>query len=79
MPPLKTGYVESPSPFTPLGAKGMGEGGGAGISAVCAALQNALTAAGGAIVYDSSNPYRRVWDLLRDPEQSRALVSVDDV
>ena len=30
MPPMKNGYLESPSPFTPLGAKGMGEGGGAG-------------------------------------------------
>ena len=45
MPPLKTGYIESPSPFTPLGTKGMGEGGGAGIHAVCAALQDALAAA----------------------------------
>ena len=45
MPPLKTGYLESPSPFTPLGAKGMGEGGGAGIHAVCAALQDALALA----------------------------------
>jgi CO/xanthine dehydrogenase Mo-binding subunit len=78
MPPMKTGYVESPSPFTPLGAKGMGEGGGAGISAVCAALQNALAAAGKPIVYDSSNPYKRVWELLRNPDESRALVSVDD-
>ena len=42
MPPLQTGAIESPSPFTPLGAKGMGEGGGAGIHAVCAALQDAL-------------------------------------
>ena len=42
MPPLKNGFIESPSPFTPLGAKGMGEGGGAGIHAVCAALQDAL-------------------------------------
>src|SRR5262249_51033036 len=25
MPPLRTGYLESASPFTPLGAKGMGE------------------------------------------------------
>src|SRR5260370_8513232 len=41
MPPLKTGYLESPSPFSPLGAKGMGEGGGAGIHAGCAALHNA--------------------------------------
>ena len=41
MPPLKTGATESPSPFTPLGTKGMGEGGGAGIHAVCAAVQDA--------------------------------------
>jgi CO/xanthine dehydrogenase Mo-binding subunit len=77
LPPLKTAYVESASPFTPLGAKGMGEGGGAGISAVCAALQDALRARGRPIVSDSSNPYHRVWDLLRDPEESRKLVSVE--
>ena len=41
MPPLATGAIESPSPFTPLGTKGMGEGGGAGIHAVCAAMQDA--------------------------------------
>ena len=43
MPPLKTGAIESPSPFSALGTKGMGEGGGAGIHAVCAALQDALS------------------------------------
>ena len=42
MPPLHTGWIESPSPFTPLGTKGMGEGGGAGIHAICAAIQDAL-------------------------------------
>ncbi|HEX2497028.1 MAG TPA: molybdopterin cofactor-binding domain-containing protein, partial [Gaiellaceae bacterium] len=76
MPPMKTTYVESPSPFTPLGAKGMGEGGGAGISAIGAALQNAL--GGKAIVTDSSNPYHRVWGLLRNPDESRALVEVEE-
>jgi CO/xanthine dehydrogenase Mo-binding subunit len=76
MPPLKTGYIESPSPFTPLGTKGMGEGGGAGIHAVCAALQDALASRGGAIVYDSCNPYHRVWELLQDPESSRRRVEV---
>jgi 2-furoyl-CoA dehydrogenase large subunit len=73
MPPLKTGSIESPSPFTPLGAKGMGEGGGAGIHAVCSALQDAL---GGAIVYDSCNPYWRVWEMLRDPGATRERVEV---
>ena len=64
MPPLKTAATESPSPFTPLGTKGMGEGGGAGIHAVCAAVQDALRGHGGAIVSDSCNPYHRVWELL---------------
>jgi 2-furoyl-CoA dehydrogenase large subunit len=77
MPPLKTGYIESPSPFTPLGAKGMGEGGGAGLSAVCSALQDALKSRGGAIVWDSCNPPHRVWEMLQNPEQSRANVRVE--
>jgi len=79
MPPLKTGYIESPSPFTPLGAKGMGEGGGAGLSAVCSALQDALKARGGAIVWDSCNPPHRVWEMLQNPEQSRANVRVENM
>ncbi len=61
MPPLRTGFLESPSPFTPLGTKGMGEGGGAGIHAICAAVQDAT----GKIVTDSHNPYQRVWELLQ--------------
>jgi CO/xanthine dehydrogenase Mo-binding subunit len=78
MPPLQTSSIESPSPFTPLGTKGMGEGGGAGIHAMCAALQDALRGHGDAIVYDSWNPYKRVWELLEHPERSRALVDVVD-
>ena len=76
MPPLQTGYIESASPFTPLGTKGMGEGGGAGIHAVCAAVQDALRGHGDAIVYDSWNPYKRVWELLEHPERARSLVEV---
>src|SRR5436309_3262618 len=77
MPPMKTGYIESPSPFTPLGAKGMGEGGGAGIHAVCAALQDALRPVGNPIVYDSCNPPHRVWELISNPEESRGRVAVE--
>ena len=76
MPPMKNGFIESESPFTPLGAKGMGEGGGAGIHAVCAALQDALRPRGKPVVTDSCNPYHRVWSLLQDPEASRAGVEV---
>ncbi|HEX7625914.1 MAG TPA: molybdopterin cofactor-binding domain-containing protein, partial [Gaiellaceae bacterium] len=78
MPPLKTGATESPSPFTPLGTKGMGEGGGAGIHAVCAAVQDALRGHGDAIVADSHNPYHRVWELLEQPAEAGARVSVVD-
>lgn len=76
MPPLKTGFIESPSPFTPLGTKGMGEGGGGGIHCVCSAIQDALREAGGALVYDSHNPYHRVWEMLAHPEKARANVEV---
>jgi 2-furoyl-CoA dehydrogenase large subunit len=77
MPPIRMGYVESPSPFTALGTKGMGEGGGAGIHAVCAALQDALKGRGRPIVHDSFNPYHRVWELLQKPDESRKLVTVE--
>src|SRR5205085_962212 len=76
MPPLRTGYIETPSPFTPLGTKGMGEGGGAGIHAVCAAVQDALRGHGDAIVCDSHNPYRRVWELLQHPELEHAAMKI---
>jgi hypothetical protein len=77
MPPIETGYIESASPFTSMGTKGMGEGGGAGIHAVCAALQDALRPHGKPIVHDSCNPYHRVWELISDPEASRRRVTVE--
>jgi 2-furoyl-CoA dehydrogenase large subunit len=76
MPPLKTGAIESPSPVAPLGAKGMGEGGGGGIHCVCAAIQDALRPAGRPIVYDSCNPSHRVWEMLRNPDETRTNVEV---
>ena len=76
VPSLKTGAIESPSPFSPLGSKGMGEGGGGGIHCICSAIQDALKPAGAPIVYDSCNPYHRVWSMLQDPESTRANVTV---
>jgi CO/xanthine dehydrogenase Mo-binding subunit len=76
LPPLKTAAIESPSPFTPLGTKGMGEGGGAAIHAICAALQDALRPVGAPVVYDSCNPPNRVWELIQDPAASRQRVEV---
>jgi 2-furoyl-CoA dehydrogenase large subunit len=76
VPPLKTGAIESPSPFTPLGTKGMGEGGGAAIHAVCAALQDALKPLGAPVVSESCNPPFRVWKLIQDPASSRQGLEV---
>ena len=36
-----------------------------------------LRSHGNAIVYDSSNPYHRVWELLSEPESSRRRVTVE--
>jgi 2-furoyl-CoA dehydrogenase large subunit len=77
VPDIRTGHHESPSPFTPLGAKGMGEGGGGAIGTICSAIQDALRDAGGAIVRDSYNPSRRIWELVRDPDASRRGVTVE--
>jgi 2-furoyl-CoA dehydrogenase large subunit len=64
-PRFRTGRVVTPSPFTPTGSKGMGEGGGGALHAVCSALQDALRGTG-AIVTDSHNPSERVWSLLQE-------------
>jgi CO/xanthine dehydrogenase Mo-binding subunit len=76
VPPLRTGAIESPSPFSPLGTKGMGEGGGAAIHAICAAIQDALRPVGKPIVSDSCNPPFRVFELIQDPEGSRQGLEV---
>jgi CO/xanthine dehydrogenase Mo-binding subunit len=54
MPELRYGHIETPSPFTYSGAKGMGEGGAAPVHTVCAALQDALYSAG-VLITDSHN------------------------
>ena len=54
MPDLLYGHLETPSPFSYNGAKGMGEGGAAPVHTVCAALQDALYSSG-IIIRDSHN------------------------
>ncbi len=71
-PDIKTGDIESPSPFTPNGAKGMGEGGGAPLHAICSAIQDALGDDEG-VVCDSHNPWERVWRLIHGGGQRRGV------
>ena len=64
VPHIRTGDIECPSPFTPNGAKGMGEGGGAPLSTICSAIADALPD-GAHVVFDTHNSAERVYDLLR--------------
>jgi hypothetical protein len=44
----------------------MGEGGGGGIHCICSAIQDALRSAGHEVfVFDSCNPYHRVWEMMQ--------------
>jgi len=76
VPPIKTSHVETPSPFTPNGAKGMGEGGGAPLHAICSAIQDALDN-GAPIVSDTHNPWERVYNLLHAEPGSPRGVTVE--
>src|SRR5437762_10640834 len=54
MPTVKYGHIETPSPHSYSGAKGMGEGGAAPIHTISAALQDALFERG-IVIEDSFN------------------------
>jgi 2-furoyl-CoA dehydrogenase large subunit len=64
VPDIRYDDIECPSPFTPNGAKGMGEGGGAPLSTICSAIEDALPD-GAHVVFDTHNSSERVYDLLR--------------
>ena len=66
MPPLAVGVVETPSPYNPLGAKGLGEGGAIGsLPAVANAVADAL---GGRPV-DPPYSERELWHALQEAER----------
>ncbi|WP_206789716.1 xanthine dehydrogenase family protein molybdopterin-binding subunit [Amycolatopsis sp. MtRt-6] len=73
LPSFAYGSVVSPSPFTPIGAKGMGEGGGAPLHALSAAIQDAVGDHG--MVLESFNPPERVLALLRGLDAEKVKVS----
>jgi CO/xanthine dehydrogenase Mo-binding subunit len=64
MPRVKYGHIETPSPHSYSGAKGMGEGGGAPLHAISAALQDALWKEG-VIIDDSHNNASTLYELLQ--------------
>lgn len=72
-PPLEIAHVESPTPFSPLGAKGMGEGGAIPPMAVIAnAVEDAIWHLGGRI-RDSHLPPEVVLGAIRARERTTNL------
>jgi len=78
MPKVKYDHIETPSPHSYSGAKGMGEGGAAPIHTISAALQDALFASG-IIIDDSFNNADSLFRAMVGKEISQAekLVKVE--
>jgi 2-furoyl-CoA dehydrogenase large subunit len=74
VPDIKYGNIETPSPFSYNGAKGMGEGGGAPLHTISAALQDALHGEG-IIVNDSHNSAPKLFTRIANPNREQ-LVSL---
>lgn len=71
MPDLRCASRQSPSPFSYNGAKGMGEGGGAPLHAIAAALQDALRPSG-VIIKDSHNSPSSIFEAIRSASAAGA-------
>jgi CO/xanthine dehydrogenase Mo-binding subunit len=78
MPKVKYGSIETPSPHTYSGAKGMGEGGAAPVHTMSAALQDALFSEG-VFVDDSFNNAESIFRAVAMKERSQRakLVKVE--
>lgn len=72
MPDVKYGNIETPSPFSYNGAKGMGEGGGAPLHCISAALQDALHGAG-FIITESHHSPPKLFERLKNPNRKQAV------
>jgi aerobic carbon-monoxide dehydrogenase large subunit len=72
MPKLEVGHLESPSPFTPLGTKGCGEGGPVGVpAAVMNAVEDALKPWGVELSETPLTP-ERMLSLIKGARNARA-------
>ena len=72
IPDVKYGHIETPSPFSFNGAKGMGEGGGAPLHTVSAAMQDALFGEG-IIIQDSHHSPPAVFEVMREGNREQVV------
>jgi carbon-monoxide dehydrogenase large subunit len=72
LPSLEVEHQETPSPFTPLGTKGVGESGmGGTLAAICAAVENAFPELRLRLDELPLHP-NRVWSAIRDARREEA-------
>jgi len=72
IPDMKYDEMQSPSPFSYNGAKGMGEGGGAPVHAISAAVQDALWEQG-LVVRDSHNSPMNLFESRASMDRSQVV------
>jgi aerobic carbon-monoxide dehydrogenase large subunit len=71
VPRLELGHQETPTPFTPLGTKGVGESGvGAPLGALCSAVENALPELDMRLTELPLTP-SRVWEAIQEARAKR--------
>jgi len=69
MPNFEVQHIETPSTTGPLGARGVGEGGGTPLPAIASAIEDALTPFNITIT-DSHNPPERLYRLIKASQKS---------
>ena len=75
MPPLKTGFIESPSPFNSSGRRAWERAAARASTRSAQRSRTRCARSGTRIVTESHNPYHRVWSI-RDSAASRAGIEV---
>ena len=70
VPNLELGHQETPTPFTPLGTKGVGESGVGGPSARCSAIENAFPELDIRLTELPLTP-SRVWEAIQEARAKR--------
>jgi carbon-monoxide dehydrogenase large subunit len=75
LPTLEIGHQETPTPFNPLGTKGVGESGvGGTLGSLCAAIENALPEYDLHLTELPLSPHR-IWSAIREAEQRAAVAA----
>jgi 2-furoyl-CoA dehydrogenase large subunit len=70
IPDIKVDHMITPSPFTELGTKGVGEGSLVPLGAIAGAIEDALSPLG-VVITDSHNPPERIYRMIREAQKRK--------